>query len=47
VADAHAGYIGDGVEGAGLQLTELDVEVAGTWFHGFSHLQIQLEISGR
>ncbi|MNR05571.1 hypothetical protein D3C85_1216100 [compost metagenome] len=37
VADAHAGYIGDGVERAGLQLAELDVQIAGTKFHGCSH----------
>jgi hypothetical protein len=39
VADPYAGHIGDGVEGAGLQLAELNVQVAGTWFHRFSHLQ--------
>ena len=33
VADPDAGYIGDGVERAGLQLAELDIQVAGTWFH--------------
>ncbi|MOA07866.1 hypothetical protein D3C78_1275920 [compost metagenome] len=33
VADADAGDISDGVEGAGLELAELNVQVAGTWFH--------------
>jgi hypothetical protein len=35
VADAHAGDIGDGIERAGLQLADADIEVAGTWFHRF------------
>jgi hypothetical protein len=46
VADAHAGHIGNGVEGAGLQLAELDVQVAGTWFHRFSHLQFIQKMRG-
>lgn len=33
VADAYAGYISDGVERARMQLTDADVEVAGTRFH--------------
>jgi len=40
MADAHTGDIGDGIERAGLQLAKLDVEVAGTWFHGFIHLRV-------
>lgn len=41
VADPYAGHIGDGVKGAGLQLAELDVQVAGTWFHAetLSHVR--------
>ncbi|MNL10457.1 hypothetical protein D3C87_1312560 [compost metagenome] len=40
VADPNAGHVGDGIERAGLQLAKLDVEVAGTWFHRISRLQI-------
>jgi hypothetical protein len=40
VANADAGNVGDGVEWAGLQLAELDIQVAGTWFHGISHLNV-------
>ncbi|MNP12482.1 hypothetical protein D3C76_1047140 [compost metagenome] len=39
MTDPHARYVGDRVEGTGLQLAKLDVEIAGTWFHGGSHLQ--------
>jgi hypothetical protein len=37
VPDPYAGHIGDGIEGAGLQLAKLNVEVAGTWFHRLFH----------
>ena len=37
VADDYAGHVGDGVERAGLQLAELNLQVAGTWFHRLSH----------
>jgi hypothetical protein len=33
MADSYAGYVGDGVERAGLHLTDADMEIAGTWFH--------------
>src|SRR5471032_2924987 len=46
VADAYAGHIGDGIERAGLQLAEADIEVAGTWFHGCSHLQFKYSQTG-
>ncbi|MOA17655.1 hypothetical protein D3C78_1379190 [compost metagenome] len=46
VADSHAGDVGDGIERTGLQLSELDVQVAGAWFHGFSHLRFVAEKRG-
>ncbi|MNL23849.1 hypothetical protein D3C87_1452540 [compost metagenome] len=35
VADPYAGDVGDGIERAGLQLADRDVQVTGAWFHGF------------
>ncbi|MOA45098.1 hypothetical protein D3C78_1674580 [compost metagenome] len=35
MADPYAGDVGDGIERAGLQLADRDVQVAGAWFHGF------------
>ena len=37
VADPYAGYVGDCIEWAGLQLAELDIQVAGTRFHRVFH----------
>jgi hypothetical protein len=41
VADPYAGHVGDSVERAGLQMAEVNVQVTGTWFHWFSHLQMR------
>ncbi|MND77256.1 hypothetical protein D3C80_689270 [compost metagenome] len=37
VTDPNARHIGDGVEGTGLQLAELNIQVTGTWLHRVFH----------
>jgi hypothetical protein len=37
VTDPNARHIGDGIEGTGLQLAELNIQVAGTWLHRVFH----------
>jgi hypothetical protein len=43
MADPYAGYIGNGIEGAWLKLTQVYVQIAGTWLRRhFNDLSVVL-----
>lgn len=46
MTDAHTWHIGDGIERAGGELADADVEVSGAWFHGFRLFLAEIRKAG-